>query len=101
MKHTLTIEYCPKCKWMMKAAYFAQEFLTTFEDELKAVTLHPSEVNGVFRITAGDVIVFDRKQHGGFAEVRELKQMIRDVICPGKDLGHSDKKPHQTQTSGQ
>jgi selenoprotein W-related protein len=101
MKQNLTIEYCPKCKWLMKAAYFAQEFLTTFEDELKSVTLKPAELNGVFIITAADVIIFDRKRYGGFAEVKELKQMIRDVICPGKDLGHSDKKPHEPQKSGQ
>jgi selenoprotein W-related protein len=81
---------------MMKAAYFAQEFLTTFEEELKSVSLEPAEVNGVFTILADDVIIFDRKQHGGFAEVKELKQMIRDIISPGKDLGHSDKKPPQT-----
>jgi selenoprotein W-related protein len=30
--------------------------------------------------------------HGGFLDVKELKQLIRDKIAPGKNLGHSDKK---------
>src|SRR5688500_5080107 len=32
MKPIITIEYCPKCGWMLRAAYFAQELLTTFQD---------------------------------------------------------------------
>jgi selT/selW/selH-like putative selenoprotein len=51
MKPTVTIEYCPKCGWLLRAAYMAQELLTTFNEELKAVTLQPSEVSGDFHIT--------------------------------------------------
>ena len=50
-KSSLTIEYCPKCHWLLRAAYMAQEFLTTFESDLKEVTLQPSEVNGSYRIS--------------------------------------------------
>ena len=74
----------------------AQEFLTTFENELKAVTLQPSEVGGSFKISIDDKIIFDRKAYGGFPEIKELKQMIRDVVSPEKNLGHSDTKPHHT-----
>ena len=35
MKPTITIEYCPKCHWLLRSAYMAQEFLTTFENDLK------------------------------------------------------------------
>ena len=38
----INIIYCTGCKWMMKAAYYAQELLTTFQDELTTVTLTPS-----------------------------------------------------------
>lgn len=72
----------------------AQEFLTTFENDLKGVTLQPSEVNGTFLITIDSKKVFDRKEYGGFPEIKELKQMIRDVVSPGKSLGHADTKPH-------
>ncbi|RYE04235.1 MAG: SelT/selW/selH selenoprotein, partial [Sphingobacteriaceae bacterium] len=33
-KPTVTIEYCPKCRWLLRAAYMAQELLTTFENEI-------------------------------------------------------------------
>jgi selenoprotein W-related protein len=36
--------------------------------------------------------LFDRKEAAHFPEIKELKQMIRDIVNPGKDLGHSDKK---------
>lgn len=92
-KPEVTIEYCPKCGWMLRAAYMAQELLTTFSNELYGVTLKPSEVAGRYTIAVDDTVVFDRKVHGGFAEIREIKQSVRDMVCPGKSLGHSDKKP--------
>ncbi len=91
MKPTITIEYCPKCHWLMRAAYMAQEFLTTFADDIKAVTLLPSETGGHYSITIDNEIVFDRKQAGHFLEIKEIKQLIRDKVNPEKNLGHSDK----------
>ncbi|MDZ7933648.1 MAG: Rdx family protein [Emticicia sp.] len=35
---------------------------------------------------------FDRKREGHFPEIKELKQLVRDLIAPEKSLGHSDKK---------
>jgi selenoprotein W-related protein len=92
MKPTITIEYCPKCHWLLRAAYMAQELLTTFTDELYAVTLQPSETGGHYSIRIDEDIIFDRKEQGHFPEIKELKQLVRDRISPGKDLGHSDKK---------
>ena len=92
MKPTINIEYCPKCNWLLRAAYMAQEFLTTFADELHSVTLQPSETGGKYAISVNGKVVYDRKEHGHFLEIKELKQIVRDVISPGKDLGHSDKK---------
>ena len=37
-------------------------------------------------------VIFDRKTAGRFPESKELKQLIRDIIAPGMDLGHSDKQ---------
>ena len=93
MKPELTIEYCPKCGWLLRASYMAQEFLTTFANELKSVQLQPSETSGAYRIFINGEILFDRRLNGGFLDIKELKQLIRDRINPGKDLGHSDKKP--------
>jgi selenoprotein W-related protein len=72
----------------------AQEFLTTFDTELKGVSLQPSETSGDYRISVDEKIVFDRKAFGGFPEIKELKQMVRDVVSPSKSLGHTDTKPH-------
>jgi len=94
MKPTITIEYCPRCHWLLRAAYMAQELLTTFEQELKAVALQPSEVNGDFHISIDGRRIFDRREYGGFPEIKELKQWVRDVVAPGKSLGHADTRPH-------
>ena len=92
MKPTITIEYCPKCGWLLKAAYMAQEILTTFTDDIKSVSLQPSEVAGRYTISLNNKKIFDRKEEGHFPEIKELKQMIRDMVNPEKNLGHSDKK---------
>lgn len=90
MKPAITIEYCPKCQWLLRAAYTAQELLSTFQDELEQVALKPSEVAGRFTIFSGDQVIFDRKTSGGFMEIKLIKQLVRDVIAPEKTLGHSD-----------
>ena len=92
MKPTITIEYCPKCNWLLRAAYMAQEILTTFEEDVHGVLLQPSEYSGRYSIFIDGEKVFDRKEAGGFIEIKALKQLIRDKVNPGKSLGHSDKK---------
>jgi len=92
MKPTVTIEYCPKCGWMMRAAYMAQELLTTFTDDIYGVTLHPSEISGRYTVFIDGDVIFDRKKEGRFPEIKELKQLVRDRVNPGKNLGHSEKK---------
>lgn len=91
MKPIVTIEYCPKCGWLLRAAYMAQELLTTFSEELKGVTLLPSETGGRYTVSVNEEILFDRKEQGRFPEIKELKQLVRDSISPEKSLGHSDK----------
>ena len=68
----------------------AQEFLTTFETELESVTLKPSDISGRYVISIDGRKIFDRKEYGGFPEIKELKQWIRDRVAPGKSLGHTD-----------
>ena len=93
MKPVVTIEYCPKCGWLMRAAYMAQEILTSFSEELEGVLLRPSETGGRYTIFVNDEIIFDRKEESRFPEIKELKQRIRDKAAPGKSLGHSDRQP--------
>ncbi|MES2547480.1 MAG: SelT/SelW/SelH family protein [Pseudomonadota bacterium] len=89
--HIVNIEYCTQCRWLLRAAWMAQELLTTFEDELKAVSLQPG-TGGIFEVRLNGVVIFNRKDYGRFPESKELKQLIRDVIDPARDLGHSDSK---------
>ena len=77
----------------------AQEFLTTFENELDSVALKPSDINGNFHISVNGKKIFDRKEFGGFPEIKELKQWVRDEVNPGKSLGHADTSPHHTDHS--
>lgn len=37
----LEIEYCTQCRWLLRAAWVAQELLTTFEAELGEIALVP------------------------------------------------------------
>lgn len=90
--YRVNIIYCPKCGWLLRSAWVAQELLTTFVDELDSVTLSPSKVGGVFDIFLNEKLVFSRCQTKKFPEPKELKQLIRDLIAPNKNLGHSDKK---------
>jgi len=92
MKPSVTIEYCPKCGWLLRAAYMAQEILTTFNDDVKQVSLQPSEIGGAYKIFVDDKKIFDRKEYNGFPEIKEIKQMVRDVVNPEKSLGHADRK---------
>ena len=90
MKPCVEIEYCPGCRWLLRAGWSAQELLSTFEAELGGVMLRPSEVSGTFRVTVEGQLIWNRKDVGCFPEMKELKQRLRDQIAPERDLGHSD-----------
>ncbi len=84
------IEYCTQCRWLLRAAWMAQEVLTTFESELGEVALVPG-TGGVFEVRVQGETIWSRQERGHFPESKELKQLIRNRIAPEKDLGHSDK----------
>lgn len=90
-KPRIVIAYCPRCRWMLRSAWLAQELLSTFEDDLAEVALAPAG-KGVFEITAGDgTVLWSRAAEGRFPEAKELKQRLRDAFWPDRDLGHSDR----------
>ena len=84
------IEYCMQCRWLLRAAWMAQELLTTFQDEIGELALLPG-TGGVFEIRLEQEVVWSRSTEGQFPEMKELKQRIRDRIAPARDLGHSDR----------
>jgi len=84
------IQYCRQCRWMLRAAWMAQELLTTFETELGGVTLVPG-TGGVFEVRVEGAVVWSRAEQARFPEIKELKQLVRDRVAPDKPLGHSDR----------
>jgi selenoprotein W-related protein len=91
VKSQVEIHYCTQCRWLMRAAWIAQEILTTFEAEIGQLVLVP-RTGGIFEVRADGDVLWSRKERGGFPELKELKQLIRDHIAPEKDLGHSDQR---------
>ncbi|MDH3316551.1 MAG: SelT/SelW/SelH family protein [Gammaproteobacteria bacterium] len=89
-KPMVEIEYCTGCRWMLRAAWFAQELLSTFELELGAVTLKPGS-DAIFEIRIDGECIWSRKTDGGFPEIKLLKQRVRDRVAPERDLGHVDR----------
>ncbi|CAM5525266.1 SelT/SelW/SelH family protein OS=Stutzerimonas stutzeri OX=316 GN=CXK95_16555 PE=4 SV=1 [Stutzerimonas stutzeri] len=62
-KADIVIVYCTQCQWLLRAAWLAQELLSTFTDDLARVALEPG-TGGVFRITC------DGEQLGAHARWR-------------------------------
>ena len=75
----------------MRSAWLTQELLTNFERDLLEASLRPSEMAGRFQVMLDDQLIFDRKREGQFPEAKESKQIVRDIVCPERSLGHSDK----------
>ncbi len=87
----IVIHYCPQCRWLLRAAWLAQELLSTFEADLTEVALAPAD-RGVFEITTGDAtVLWSRATEGRFPEAKEIKQRLRDTLFPERDLGHADR----------
>ncbi|SFA93477.1 3-hydroxyisobutyrate dehydrogenase [Rhizobium sp. NFR07] len=95
----ITILYCTQCNWLLRAGWMAQELLQTFGDQLGQVGLIPG-TGGVFEIRIDGTLIWERKRDGGFPGPKELKQRVRDVIDPDRDLGHLDRHAAKTEAGG-
>jgi selenoprotein W-related protein len=94
LRPAVRIVYCTQCRWLLRAAWMAQELLSTFDAELGEVALVPG-TGGTFEILCDGALLWDRKRDGGFPDAARLKQLVRDRIDPERDLGHAD--VHATQ----
>lgn len=68
----------------------AQELLSTFEMEIGGISLIPG-TGGIFEVRVNGTTIWSRKKRRRFPDIKELKQLVRDHIAPGKDLGHTDR----------
>lgn len=63
----------------------------TLGDVLGELALVPGD-GGIFEVWVDDERVFARSEAGRFPESKELKQLVRDRVDPGRELGHSDRR---------
>jgi selenoprotein W-related protein len=75
---------------MLRAAWMAQELLTTFDQHLGEVALAPA-AGGVFQIRVNGELIWCRESDGGFPDIKELKIRVRDRVAPDMQLGHTDR----------
>lgn len=83
----IEIEYCRKCRFQLRAAWIAQELLTTFEDALGEVALIPSG-GGVLEVRLDGEVVATNREGGAVPDIRDLKKAVRDRIAPDRVIGH-------------
>ncbi|KAI1991356.1 hypothetical protein LOZ53_002918 [Ophidiomyces ophidiicola] len=106
----VTIQYCTQCRWMLRAAYYGQELLSTFSTILGEVALIPS-TSGTFTISilyksdadfaTQETMLWDRRLNGGFPETKQLKSLVRNIIDPNRGLGHIDRAMARSQLQQQ
>jgi selenoprotein W-related protein len=89
-KKRVTIRYCTRCNWLLRAGWMAQELLSSFGETLGEVALIPDDTGGKFEIRVGDQVVWERVRDGGFPESKDLKKRVRDIVDPERDMGHVD-----------
>jgi selenoprotein W-related protein len=68
----------------------ASELLQTFGTDLGSVALVPA-TGGIFEIAVDGVSVWERRRDGGFPDAATLKRRLRDLLDPGRPLGHIDR----------
>jgi predicted Rdx family selenoprotein len=70
------------------------------EDNTNSTAPGPSTTTSDQPLTQKRVVLWDRKVDGGFPETKELKRRVRDVIQPGRDLGHVDRDYARGKSGG-
>ncbi|MFQ5879856.1 MAG: SelT/SelW/SelH family protein [Dehalococcoidia bacterium] len=81
------IHYRIRCKFLLRAAWLAQELLTTFEQEVGEVALVPGS-GGIFEIAVEGETIFSSKKAGRFPAAKEVKELIRGRMGPQRVIGH-------------
>ena len=90
MAPRVEITYCTGCRFLPRAAWLAQELLTTFEQELGEVALVPGS-GGILEVRVDGDPVWSRSTDGAAIDPKLIKQRIRDRVAPERGLGHTDR----------
>ncbi|HEV8575163.1 MAG TPA: SelT/SelW/SelH family protein [Dehalococcoidia bacterium] len=81
------ITYCTKCKFLLRAAWLAQEILTTFESDVEEVALRPGS-GGIFEVRLNGEMIASNADGGPMPDVAAVKRLLRDSFAPGRRIGH-------------
>jgi selenoprotein W-related protein len=81
------ITYCTKCRFLLRAAWMAEELLTTFGAELGEVALRPGS-GGIFEVALDGTVIASNRDHAPMPDPADVKRAIRDRISPGRKIGH-------------
>ena len=87
MAPRLEIRYCTQCRFLLRAAWLAQELLSTFEQELGEVALVPGS-GGIFEVTLDGETVATNRETKRMPDAVEVKRLLRDRIAPERQIGH-------------
>lgn len=79
---TVDIEYCVPCGLLDPAVTTQRELLETFGRDLDGVRLTTGH-GGVFRVTVGDELVFDKDRHGNEIDIEAISQAVEERIAAG------------------
>jgi len=81
------ITYCTRCKFLLRAAWLAQEILTTFESDVEEVALRPGS-GGIFEVRLNSEMIASNADGGTMPDVAQVKRLLRDRIASGRKIGH-------------
>ncbi|MFC4437017.1 MULTISPECIES: SelT/SelW/SelH family protein [Natrialbaceae] len=74
---SVEIEYCVPCGFLSRAEDVQHALLTTFREDLEAVTLRTGD-DGVFLVRVDDTVVFDKSEDS--YDVDELVREVRAYV---------------------
>lgn len=87
MAGRVEITYCRKCRFMLRAAWLAQELLSTFEEELTEVAIKPGS-GGIFEVALDGETIATNRETKRMPEPGDVKRLLRDRIAPDRRIGH-------------
>src|ERR1700735_1966894 len=90
LRPRIAIRYCTQCRWLLRAAWLAQELLSTFGTDLGEGAL-AAGTGGGSEIPHDGETIWERKADGRFPDAKTLKRRLRDRLDPSRDLGHIDR----------
>lgn len=83
------ITYCTQCRFLLRAAWLAQELLSSFEGELGEVALLPGG-GGIFEVTLDGEVIASNRDSKQMPDPSLVKRLIRDRVAPERKIGHEE-----------